>query len=215
MALTWRALSLRRCPRLLWNPIPPLRGEVEGLTAGKVYPIGLIDVNDRCLRFIGKPRTYICLKEGCTKHQGEQLGVKGRQWFVLNTTGNGFINLVLPEETLSEGLKAQWEPSRKTLEDWNRLFEYVRRLEAPVTIKAMEEREAEAEAASRGTCPFRSCRAHVLETYELRELPRNTSLPTHQKLPQIDEYVLHKSFCAQVCQLRLSVYFLYLNLVGF
>ena len=67
---------------------------------------------------------------------------------MLNTAGNGFVNLVLPEKILSDELKAQWEPARETLEDWNRLFEHVRRLDAPVTVKAMEEREAEAEAAA-------------------------------------------------------------------
>ena len=47
-------------------------GGVEGLVTGKVYPIGLIDVDDRCLRFIGKPHSYVCLKEGCDKHQANQ-----------------------------------------------------------------------------------------------------------------------------------------------
>ena len=62
-------------------------GDGTGVT-GKSYPVSLINVDEKCLRLIGRGKTSICMKESCGKHKGDRLEISGSHWCVINATGN-------------------------------------------------------------------------------------------------------------------------------
>ena len=122
--------------------------ESSGNNQGRVYSAIVVDVDDKCLRLIGRPKGSVCLKDirEC-KHEGERIDRVGKHLVVINTGGNAVANMLVPTTYLDDKLIAHLTDQRKSLEEWNKIFNYVNELPPPVTISSLREREDEAETA--------------------------------------------------------------------
>ena len=132
-----------------------LHGHVGGVShvsqAGKPKTYSLLVLPDPavfCLGTIGKSNSGVCIKKDCqTNHIGDKQGWTDETLVIIKSTNVAFSKPTLKTNKLSQELKSQFLSENKTLDDWHLLFAYVDELEAPVTIKDLDQRLAEKLAA--------------------------------------------------------------------
>ena len=119
--------------------------------AGKPKTYSLLVLPDPavlCLGTIGKSNSGVCIKKDCqTNHIGDKQGWTDETLVIIKSTNVAFSEPTLKTNKLSQELKSQFLSENKTLDDWHLLFAYVDELEAPVTIKDLDQRLAEKLAA--------------------------------------------------------------------